>query len=109
MESCDVSLLKLFIDIHSAKNHSVPLSPAAEMELVLQPDEDDCIPLHFAAYRGGPEVIKFLISRYPEALTRKNNDRQSPIDVAIENNRGEEIIDLFRIELVKHLNKGLIE
>ena len=106
VESCDVTLLKLFIDIHKTKNARNPGSKEAEMELVLQPDEDDCIPLHFAAYRGGPEVVRFLIARYPEALTCKNNDRQTPIDVAIENNRGEEIIDLFRIEIIKYLNKS---
>ncbi|KAF3559453.1 hypothetical protein F2Q69_00010672 [Brassica cretica] len=52
-------------------------------------DKDDSIPLHCAVQRGRIEVVKELVSSFPESLKEVNASFETPLHVAVKNNQVE--------------------
>ncbi|VDO06849.1 unnamed protein product [Rodentolepis nana] len=49
------------------------------------PDSDACLPLHYAAQCGGPNMCSLLLRFYPSAVEYQNSKKNSPLHIACEN------------------------
>jgi len=60
------------------------------------------LPLHHAAYNNNNvDAIESLMNAYPNALLETNNGGDTPIDVAINNGRGDEFLKKMLLEALK--------